>query len=159
MSTEYEKRFYEAVKTALNFDLAQVDATIRSARGVLTKATIDRLVTQRRYALMEYMRGFHDEAMIEARVLIVEANGIQNALAVAPRLSRDNARQNGTRKKRRPEINEWIAKQLKRTPDVSNKDLRELAIDSGEQWEVPGEDAFYRRIAKVRKNISIGVSK
>lgn len=70
--------------------------------------------------------------------------------ALRPKAERDDARQAGTHKERRPEINEWIAKQLKRDPDAKAPALYERA--PGEITEqITTLGAFGKRVTKVRK--------
>ena len=66
---------------------------------------------------------------------------------------RDIARQEGTRKTRRPEINEWIEKQLRR-----QKDAKSPAIwASAPEWltEQIGYDAFTKRVTAVRGELGL----
>lgn len=64
---------------------------------------------------------------------------------------RDQRRQIGTRKERRPEITQWITKQLTRRPDVKSPELWTDA--PGWITDDIGYDAFSKRVTKGRKKL------
>lgn len=75
-------------------------------------------------------------------------------LKAAPVVIRDNKRQEGTKKERRPNINAWINKQMKRTPKATRPELWDMAPD----WltDEIGRDRFLKRVSKVRKKNGMG---
>ena len=70
-------------------------------------------------------------------------------LDLRPILERDAKRQAGTRKPRRPAIDEWIAKALTRHPEGTT---RPELWEKAPQWikDQIGKDAFLRRVSKIR---------
>lgn len=71
-----------------------------------------------------------------------------------PKAERDDKRQAGTRKKPHPEINEWIAEQLKRDPKVKSPELwrcRPHWIANPREYNPIGYRAFAARVTEVRK--------
>lgn len=76
----------------------------------------------------------------------------KNFRATAPIVARDSKRQKGTKAERLPEINDWIAGQLKRRPDIKSPELWVNAPD----WitDQIGEDAFKKRVTKQRKRVA-----
>ncbi len=69
-----------------------------------------------------------------------------------PLARRDKKRQDGTTKERRPEINEWIKKMLRRAPGAKSPALWEGAPD----WitDQIGYDRFSKRVTEVRKELN-----
>lgn len=76
-----------------------------------------------------------------------------------PSISRDDVRQAATKKPRRPEINDWIKRQLLRQPDAKSPDLWNRAPD----W-ITDQDhfdqaikfaAFARRVTTVRGELGL----
>ena len=67
---------------------------------------------------------------------------------------RDRVRQAGTRKKRLPEINDWLDRQLERDPDIKSPALWPKFIDHYDSinTDPPIEiDAFKKRLTKARR--------
>lgn len=85
------------------------------------------------------MRLMHDIAQAELRALYADA---------APRVIRDNRRQDGTRTPRRPEVDAWIGGAIKRTPNATRDELWAAAPE----WITDdiGLDRFKKRVSKVR---------
>jgi hypothetical protein len=89
----------------------------------------------------------------------IEAEALAAALCLTkavlrPKAARDDKRQAGTQKKRRPEINEWIADQLKRDPKVKSPELwkrRPDWIANPREYDPIGYRAFAQRVTDVRK--------
>lgn len=79
----------------------------------------------------------------------LRTRGRQRLLEVAKRAVRDSARQAGTRKSPRPEINEWIAKQLKYEPSAKAPELWGRA--PGWLTDQIGPERFRKRVTDVRK--------
>lgn len=96
-----------------------------------------RLKGPRRTADMHLL---HDISQAEFRALHISAS---------PSVIRDGKRQAGTRKERRPDISDWIDKQLTRNPDAKSPDLWSRAPD----WIVEqiGERRFATRVTQRRK--------
>lgn len=71
----------------------------------------------------------------------------------APSVARDAKRQAGTRKPRRPQINEWIARRLKGDPDAKAPELWGSAPDWICDVDEGGIrfDSFKKRVTQVRK--------
>ena len=67
-------------------------------------------------------------------------------------ISRDGARQKGTRKPRRPQINEWIAKKLKANPAAKSPELWSGA--PGWITDDIGFERFSKRVTEVRKTVA-----
>jgi len=92
--------------------------------------------------------------MVTQSILAAEANAIIESLRI--KIQRDNKRQNGTRKKRMPEINAWIEKRLR----------VDSSLKSGELWvdapdfvaDAISVDRFKKRVTEVRKKISCAAS-
>lgn len=66
------------------------------------------------------------------------------------RFLRDVARQRGVRKPRRTDIDEWLGRQLERTPDATAPELMGRAPD----WitdEITSLSAFQKRVTKARR--------
>lgn len=84
---------------------------------------------------------------IERELLKAERNALY--LDAAPRVTRDNARQAGTRKSRRPEIDNWIDRQLRADPQAKSPALWERAPE----WltDQIGPDRFAKRVTASRK--------
>lgn len=86
------------------------------------------------------MHLLHDIAQAEHKALY---------LAAAPQVIRDQARQNGTKKKRRPEVQAWI------------KERSKLALTTRELWDMApdwitdqiGFHRFQKRVTAARKEI------
>lgn len=70
---------------------------------------------------------------------------------------RDARRQQGTRKPKRPQVNEWIERQLRRQPGAKSPDLWSRRPDWME--EQVGYDRFSRRVSDVRKLLKCVASK
>jgi hypothetical protein len=68
-----------------------------------------------------------------------------------PFAQRDEKRQAGTTKERRPEINEWIMFSIKHHPDMTREELWEIAPE----WitDQIGLGRFKKRVSAVRKKI------
>lgn len=66
-----------------------------------------------------------------------------------PKAQRDEARQEGTRKERRPEISEWLSTQLRRNPDAKAPALWAIAPE----WLTDdiGFGSFQKRVTAARK--------
>lgn len=96
-----------------------------------------RLKGPRRTADMHLL---HDISQAELRALHISAS---------PSVIRDGKRQAGTRKERRPDISDWIDKQLTRNPDAKSPDL----WSSAPEWitEQIGDRSFASRVTKRRK--------
>lgn len=84
----------------------------------------------------------------------VEAEMLAVALCLTktylrPKAARDDARQAGTRKKRRPDINDWISDQLRRDPKAKSPALWAKAP----AWitDQIGDRRFAARVTDVRK--------
>lgn len=70
-----------------------------------------------------------------------------------PSIIRDMERQKGTRKERRPEINEWIERQLGRQPDAKSPELWEHAPEFiTDQISL---HRFAKRVTAVRKHLGL----
>jgi hypothetical protein len=69
-------------------------------------------------------------------------------------MKRDDSRQEGTRKERRPEISDWINTQLTRDPDAKSPALWAIAPE----WitDVISVDRFSKRVTAGRKKLSLG---
>lgn len=67
----------------------------------------------------------------------------------ASSIQRDTARQEGTRRERRPDVTAWIDEQLRRTPDAKSPALWECAPD----WitDQIGKRRFATRVTEARK--------
>jgi hypothetical protein len=89
-------------------------------------------------------------AEIERRLLKAEQSALY--LDAAPRVTRDNARQAGTRKGRRPEIDDWIDRQLSADPRGKTPDLWKRAPE----WltDQIGPDRFAKRVTASRKRVA-----
>ena len=85
-------------------------------------------------------------AMLE----IVERN--LHTVRLIPLARRDAKRQAGTRKPRRPEVDDWIATQLRRNPAAKCPALWASAPD----WltDQIGEDRFKKRVTDARKRVA-----
>lgn len=85
---------------------------------------------------------FDLEALREAETTLRE-------LMLVPMVQRDQKRQQGTKKPRRPEIDQWIDRQLERTPDAKSPDLWKAAPD----WitDPIAYDRFCKRVTQGRK--------
>lgn len=70
---------------------------------------------------------------------------------------RDARRQQGTRKPRRPEVNEWIERQLGREPGAKSPELWSRRPDWME--DQVGYDRFSKRVTIVRKRLKAVASK
>ncbi|MFY2765437.1 hypothetical protein [Arenimonas sp. MALMAid1274] len=70
---------------------------------------------------------------------------------------RDARRQQGTRKPRRPEVNEWIERQLRREPGAKSPELWSRRPDWME--DQVGYERFSDRVTDVRKMLKTGASK
>lgn len=77
---------------------------------------------------------------------------VAKALDLTPKANRDDRRQEGTRKERRPEITQWIEAQLSRRPDAKSPELWRIAPE----WltDQIGEDRFSKRVTAARKSLS-----
>ena len=77
---------------------------------------------------------------------------VAKALKLTPKANRDDRRQEGTRKERRPEITEWIETQLTRQPAAKSPELWRIAPE----WltDQIGEDRFSKRVTAARKSLS-----
>lgn len=75
-------------------------------------------------------------------------------LSAADKVIRDNARQSGTRKPRNPELQAWIDREAKRTPDATAAELWDRAPD----WVTDqiGIDRFRKRLSAARKTLGMG---
>ena len=89
-----------------------------------------------------------------ARRLVAYAQraAIHAQVGIGQRVVRDEGRQAGTRKERRPEITEWIGKQLARNPAATRMDLWETAPE----WitDQIGLDRFGKRVRAARKELA-----
>lgn len=85
--------------------------------------------------------------------LIASAERDALYLDAAPRVERDNKRQDGTKKERRPKINEWIRNQLRSNPDAKSPNLWSDAPD----WitDQIGYNRFTKRVTGCRKELKI----
>jgi hypothetical protein len=81
-----------------------------------------------------------------------DAEAIAYKLAAQPALVRDRKRQAGTKKPRRPDIDEWIDRALKRDPDAKSPALWAIAPDS--ITDQIGEDRFKKRVSSARKRVA-----
>lgn len=75
-----------------------------------------------------------------------------------PSITRDDVRQEGTRKLRHPEINEWIEQQLHRQPDAKSPvlwDRRPEYISDPREYEPIQFEAFARRVTAVRGKLGL----
>lgn len=129
--------------------LPRIEDLLREARGKITQGGIERVgdaVARVREARQAQAWAVSD-ALTQAAWDI--ANSLFNALAVRHEVLRDRARQDGTRRDRRPEINEWIARNLKRDPDAKSPALWSAAPD----WltDQIGFRAFAVRVTRQRK--------
>ena len=74
-------------------------------------------------------------------------------------IQRDILRQKGTRKPRRPEINEWIERQLRRQPDAKSPELWNRApewITDQDHHDVAIKyEAFARRVTNTRDRLGL----
>jgi hypothetical protein len=67
---------------------------------------------------------------------------------LAPLAERDQLRQNGTTKERRPEINEWIRQEIAKRPDATRDELWDAAPHR--ITDAIGPDRFKTRVSNVR---------
>jgi hypothetical protein len=67
----------------------------------------------------------------------------------APIINRDNKRQIGVKKEKRPRITAWIKKKIKLNPDANTKDL----WNEAPEWltDEIGPERFKKRVTDVRK--------
>jgi hypothetical protein len=79
----------------------------------------------------------------------LRAQGRKRLLDTAKRAARDAARQEGTKKERRPDITEWISSQLGRDSAIKASELWSRAPE----WitEQLGFDRFRKRVSTARK--------
>lgn len=79
-----------------------------------------------------------------------------------PLAQRDEKRQAGTKKPRKPKLTEWIESKLSRKPDATTKELWANAPDwvtnpdHGEKDTSIGEHRFGKRVTAARKKLGIG---
>jgi len=85
----------------------------------------------------------HDETSLQAAEMMLRE------LRLLPLVQRDDARQKGTTKARRPEIDEWIDKQLAHNPYAKSPELWANAPE----WitDQIAIDRFKKRVTKARK--------
>jgi len=85
----------------------------------------------------------------ELEFLTSRRREIQRDDVLLPMARRDHKRQEGTKKPRRPEIDEWIKHRLQRDPDVKSPKLWHTAPE----WitDQIGFDRFCKRVTKARK--------
>lgn len=111
------------------------------------KQRVQKLIRWGRIALQQ-----GDE--LELKSLIYDIGRYSESYHTAIGLLRDEKRQAGTKKERRPKINSWINKQLTRKPDSKSPELWSLAPD----WITDdiGYDRFSKRVTEERKKILPG---
>lgn len=136
-------RYCEACK------LPRIEGLLHEAEGKITPDGIERVNDA--IARVRDARQAQDWAVSDALTQAAWnlAESLFNALNVRHEVLRDRARQGGTRRKRRPKINEWIARNLKRDPDAKSPALWSAAPD----WltDQIGFRAFAARVTQQRK--------
>lgn len=90
----------------------------------------------------------------ELKSLIYDIGRYSESYHTAIGLLRDEKRQAGTQKERRPKVSAWINKQLMRKPDSKSPELWNLAPE----WITDdiGYDRFSKRVTEERKKILSG---
>jgi hypothetical protein len=145
----------DAVGVHLDDDPSDFDTIAELLKSKAPAARIERL---RRHdelrAATDMLAGSHEAAKTDAARMLVQIH-IEDAekraqqLDVIGRLVRDKARQDGTKKERRPEINVWIAEQLRLDPEVKSPALWTRAPE----WltDMISYDRFQKRVTGERK--------
>lgn len=83
MSDVWVRKFSDAIKAELGWSLDDVDALIAQAERQ-NIGPLDAIKNERRFALMHFMRDFHDDAMLAARSLFHAAQALKTALELLP---------------------------------------------------------------------------
>lgn len=144
--SEEELDAYVCLYDFKRIDLKAIDAVIAKAEGVIAEWQVQ-LVKDKRKRVLDLLalRNF-DAAMEAGQALFESANGLHNALVMLPSVTRDNARQVGTSKKRKKQaiaLQKWLEGKVKANEKISNNALWEL-LPNSEQVDDFSEIYFYR---------------
>lgn len=90
-----------------------------------------------------------DDKALELNIRLLRVR--RRDIETEPEILRDRRRQNGTRKPRRPELQQWIDEQVKRKPAAKSPALWKTAPE----WitEQVGFDRFSKRVTTARKKL------
>ena len=107
---------------------------------------------RRKLALEALFANSKDAAFRHLEWMLSRQRGDAREQFLLPLARRDEKRQDGTKKERRPEISEWIKKMLHRDPAASSPALWKDAPD----WitDQIGYDRFSKRVTGARKELS-----
>ena len=142
-------RFALGVLVIASFRIADFDVWLASIGecGAQRELRMRRELAERalRENNQDVMRGHLEWMSLRRRA-------IEREMALLPLAQRDTARQGGTRKPRRPMVDEWIDGMLKANPVAKSPELWSAAPD----WitDQIGKDRFAKRVTKARKRVA-----
>lgn len=111
------------------------------------------MLERRAWAIEALMANNHDAAIGHLEWMLLRQKMDAREEFLLPKARRDEARQQGTKKERRPEITKWITAQLQAAPDAKSPDLWKAAPE----WltEQISYDRFSKRVTAARKSQSV----